>query len=70
MLGSEVDGWVTYRVLPPLEIVGGYSLLAMGDAARGILAAVENESVLKGTGTLVPATVAHFGYLQATLRIP
>jgi hypothetical protein len=42
----------------------------MGDAARGILAAVENESVLKGTGTVVPATIAHFGYVQATLRIP
>ncbi len=70
VLGNEVDAWITCHVLPPLELVGGYSLLAMGDAARGILAAVENESVIKGAGTLVPATVAHFGYVQATLRIP
>jgi dTDP-4-amino-4,6-dideoxygalactose transaminase len=52
-----------------LELVGGYSLFVLGDAARAMMSAVENESVLAG-GTVVPASLAHFGYLQATLRIP
>jgi len=69
VLGHEVDTWVSWRPWPVLELVGGYSLFVLGDAARAMMSAVENESVLAG-GTVVPASLAHFGYLQATLRIP
>ena len=69
VLGNEVDAWVSWRPWPVLELVGGYSLFALGDAARAMLSAVENESVVAG-GTVTPASLAHFGYLQATLRIP
>ena len=69
VLGHEVDAWVSWRPWPVLELVGGYSVFALGDAARAMLSAVENESVVAG-GTVSPASLAHFGYLQATLRIP
>jgi hypothetical protein len=69
VLGHEVDASLSWRPWPVLELVGGYSLFVLGDAARAMLAAVENESVLSN-GSTVPASLAHFGYLQATLRIP
>jgi hypothetical protein len=69
VLGHEVDAWVSWRPWPVLDLVAGYSVFALGDAARAMLSAVENESVVAG-GTVTPASLAHFAYLQATLRVP
>jgi hypothetical protein len=57
-LGHEIDVWATWRPWPVLDLVGGYSALLVSEGARALLA------------SSYTATVAHFGYLQATLRVP
>jgi len=59
-LGHEVDAKVRWAPWAKLEIEGGYSMLVLGDGARAILSALE----------VAPPTLAHFGYAQATLRVP
>jgi len=60
-LGHELDAMLTWSPWVPVELSGGYSLLVLGDGARAILGAL---------GTAGPPGAAHFGYLQATLRLP
>jgi hypothetical protein len=62
-LGHEVDVWASWRPWPALDLLAGYSLFAAGDGAKGALAAVLGPD-------LTPAPVSHFGYVQATLRVP
>jgi hypothetical protein len=68
-LGHEVDAWTSWRPWPVLELSLGYSLFVVGDGARAILKAVESSSVT-ANGTIEPASLAHFGCVQATLRVP
>ena len=57
---GEIDAVLTWV---PVELAAGYSRLLLGDGARAILGAN-----LAGGRTAAP-TLAHFAYLQATLRI-
>lgn len=68
-LGHEIDAVFAWRPWTPLELMLGYSVLLAGDGARTVLAA-EARGSLQPNGTYSPVGVAHYGYLQATLRIP
>jgi Alginate export len=61
-LGHEVDASLLWSPWGPVELTAGYSVLALGEGARVLLAA--NPSVA------APPRVSHFAYAQATLRIP
>jgi hypothetical protein len=67
-LGHEIDAWFTYTPWAPLDLVAGYSVLIVGDGAKTILAA-EGRGSQNGT-TFSPEDLAHYAYLQATLRVP
>jgi hypothetical protein len=58
-LGHEVDAWTSWRPWPVLELVGGYSVFALSAHAR-----------YEVTSPSYTASLAHFAYLQATLRVP
>jgi hypothetical protein len=63
-LGHEVDVWTSWHPWPVLDLRAGYSLFAIEAAARNAMTA-------PGSGRPTdPPGVSHFGYLQATLRVP
>jgi hypothetical protein len=68
-LGHEIDAVFTWRPWTPLELLAGYSVLLEGDGARTVLQA-EARGSLQPNGSYSPVGVAHYGYLQATLRVP
>jgi hypothetical protein len=68
-LGHEFDAAFTWRPWTALDLVAGYSLYLLGDGARTILAA-EGRGAVGADGTADPSGVAHYAYLQATLRVP
>ena len=68
-LGHEVDAFATWTPWAPVDIVLGYSAFVAGDGARTILAA-EARGAAQNNGTYAPAAVTHYGYLQATVRVP
>jgi hypothetical protein len=68
-LGHELDAFVLWAPLPSLDIVLGYSAFLAGDGARTILAAQARGS-LQSNGTYAPSDLTHYGYLQATVRVP
>ena len=68
-LGHEIDGVVTWTPLPPLDIVLGYSAFVAGDGARTLLAA-QARGAPQANGTYAPSSLTHYGYLQATVRVP
>jgi hypothetical protein len=47
----------------------GYSLFVVGDGARAMLAA-RGRGTLQDDGAIVPARLAHLGYLQVTVDVP
>lgn len=59
-LGNEVDVALRWAPWEPLELAAGYSLLALGSGAKALLA---EERV-------TAPDVAHFGFGQATVRLP
>ena len=59
-LGSEVDATVAWSPWGPVELVVGYSILALGDGARAILAA-------RAPGAS-SAAVSQFAIAQASIR--
>ncbi len=59
----EVDGWASWRPWPVLDLVAGYSLLLLSDEAKQLL-------WTRTVGPEFTASLAHFAYLQATLRVP
>ncbi|AKT43429.1 alginate export family protein [Chondromyces crocatus] len=59
VLGHEIDAVVALTPWDPLRIEVGYGLFLFGEGARTILTAASR-----------PADLQHFGYLQATLRVP
>jgi hypothetical protein len=71
--GQEIDAWASWRPWPVLDLVGGYSLLVLSDDAREALS-----PPVKGLPGVQPpppispytASLSHFAYLQATLRVP
>jgi hypothetical protein len=68
-LGHEIDAFFTWYPWTALEIHTGYSAFIAGDGARTLLAA-QARGALQADGTYAPVGVAHYGYLQATLRVP
>jgi hypothetical protein len=68
-LGHEIDLVFAWRPWAPFEITGGYSLLALGDGAKAVLAA-SGRGERQADGTYVPASLAHSTYLQLKLNIP
>jgi hypothetical protein len=68
-LGHEIDFVFAYRPWPPFELALGYSLLALGDGARAILAA-SHRGAQQPDGTFDPSSLAHSTYLQMKLNVP
>jgi hypothetical protein len=68
-LGHEVDAWASWRPWPALDLAAGYSLFALGDGARAMMAAKLRGGV-QPDGAIDAARFAHFAYVQATLRAP
>lgn len=68
-LGHEIDLGARIRPWTPLELSAGYSLLALGDGARAVMAA-QARGRLQADGTYAPAEFAHYTYLTATLFVP
>ncbi len=59
-LGHEIDATLRWSPWAPLELVAGYSAFVLGDGAKAAL-----------TGErLSPPDVAHFGFGQATVKLP
>jgi len=68
-LGHEVDASFAWSPWEPIELRAGYSLAVMGAGAKAILAARELGAV-QSSGTLSQPGLLHFGFAQASLRIP
>lgn len=68
-LGHEIDAFFTYLPWTALELHAGYSAFIAGDGARAILASQARGSQ-NSDGTFSPVGLTHYGYLQATLRVP
>jgi hypothetical protein len=68
-LGHEVDAVLTWSPWVPVELMLGYSLLALGEGARAILSA-NQIGVPQPGGALAGPAVSHFAYGQMTLRVP
>jgi hypothetical protein len=58
-LGHEIDVALRWSPWVPVELAAGYSVLVLGDGAKALLE----------TKYEVPS-VAHFGFLQATVSLP
>jgi hypothetical protein len=75
-LGHEIDAWTSWRPWPVLELVAGYSALVVSGAAQELLSSQPAPGVLAVNGAPLPlvppytASLSHFAYLQATLRVP
>lgn len=59
-LGQELDATLRWSPWSPVELAAGYSAMILGGGAKAVLAAQH----------FAPPDVAHFGGLQATLRLP
>jgi hypothetical protein len=59
-LGHEIDATLRWAPWAPLELAAGYSALILGDGGK---------SLLRGVMPSVP-DVAHFGFGQATVKLP
>jgi hypothetical protein len=68
-LGHEVDASATWRPWRELDLALGYSVMALGDGARAILAA-QDRGARQADGSIATAPIAHAAYAQATLRVP
>ena len=68
-LGHEIDGVITWSPWSSVSLVAGYSMFALGDGARALLASAGRGDV-QSNGAVTTATLSHFAYLQATLRVP
>ena len=66
-LGHEVDAWASWRPWPVLNLVAGYSALILSEGAKELLAPTPFEGPARPAYT---ASLAHFAYVQATLRMP
>jgi Alginate export len=63
-LGHEIDASVRWSPWAPVELSAGYSVAALGDGAKALLAAQ-----LQGS-SLSPPSLAHFAYAQASVQVP
>jgi hypothetical protein len=68
-LGHEIDALFAWTPWAPLDLRAGYSVLVLGDGARTRMAA-QGRGEPMPNGTFAPAALAHFAYVQATMRIP
>jgi Alginate export len=62
-LGHEVDASLTWSPWVPVDLSVGYSLLALGDGAKAILASRFGASAS-------PPPLAHYAFGQVSLRLP
>jgi hypothetical protein len=73
-LGHEIDASLSWSPWVPVDLSAGYSLLVLGDGARTNLAAAQI-GPLPANGMALPLvdvapSLAHFAYVQTTLRLP
>ncbi|MFO0676763.1 MAG: alginate export family protein [Polyangiaceae bacterium] len=68
-LGHEIDARVVWAPWPAFDVAATYSLFALGDGAKNVVAE-RGRGDLRPNGTVAVSPVAHFGELRATLRIP
>jgi hypothetical protein len=68
-LGHEVDATVQWSPWTPVGIAVGYSLLAVGDGARTVLAA-NGIGAPDGIGVVHEPSLVHFAYAQVTVVLP
>ena len=59
-LGHEIDAVIRWSPWAPVELSTGYSVAVLGAGAKAVLANLE----------LVPPSLAHFAYAQASVRVP
>jgi hypothetical protein len=59
-LGHEIDARLNWSPAVPVELGAGYSMIALGEGAKAVLAG----------SSLSPPGLSHYAYLQATLRVP
>lgn len=59
-LGHEIDATLRWSPWAPLELVAGYSAFVLGSGAKALLAGER----------LSPPDVAHFGFGQASVKLP
>ncbi len=69
-LGHEIDVLLSYAPWPALDLRAGYAGVLWGDGARTILASQARGSFDPRFNAYVPSDTAHYGYLQARLRLP
>ena len=68
-LGHEIDFSLGWKPWPALELAGGYSLLVLGRGAKEI-ALAQGRVTREADGSITLSPLAHFAFLQATLKIP
>ncbi|CAN5123080.1 hypothetical protein BH09MYX1_BH09MYX1_32730 [soil metagenome] len=68
-LGQEIDFTLNWRPWPALDLAGGYSLLVLGRGAKEI-ALAQGRVSREADGSITISPLAHYAFLQATLRIP
>jgi hypothetical protein len=68
-LGHEVDATARWSPWTPVDLGVGYSVLALGDGARTILAD-SGVGAPEGTAVVRVPSVAHFAYAQVTVVVP
>ena len=68
-LGHEIDFNLNWKPWPALDLSGGYSLLVLGRGAKEIGLA-QGRVTREADGSITISPLAHFAYLQATLKIP
>lgn len=68
-LGHELDAIFAVRPWAPLELRAGYSIFMMGAGAKAVLAAHARGTRLPDN-SISPSTFTHYGFLQASVRVP
>ncbi len=69
-----MDAWASWRPWPVLELAAGYSVFVVEDGAQRALSPIPPNDITTGaapqTSAPYTASLSHFAYLQATLRVP
>jgi hypothetical protein len=68
-LGHEIDARVGWSPWDPVSLDVGYSVFFLGGGARAVLLA-NAIGTIQADGHVTTASLSHFAYAQATLRVP
>jgi hypothetical protein len=68
-LGHEIDFLLSWRPWAPLDLSGGYSMLVLGRGAKEI-ALAQGRVTREADGSITLSPLAHYAFLQATLKLP